>query len=90
MVSAHNGLIDVVAYDALACNSPFINECTKLGVEAVVRIKKSHIKSIIKVKKLTNKKKYTKKWYDGTKRIKAYESLFYMDGVERQLRYIKF
>ena len=74
----------------MACNSPFINECINLNVDAVVRIKKSHIKSIIKVKKLTNKKKYTKKWYDGTKRIKAYESLFYMDGVEKQLRYIKF
>ena len=90
VVSAHNGLIDVVAYDALACNSTFINECIKLNVDAVVRIKKSHIRSIKKVKKLTNKKKYTKKWYDGTKRIKAYESLFYMDGVERRLRYIKF
>jgi len=90
VVSTHSGLVDVVAYDALACNSPFINECRKLNIEAVVRIKKSHIKSIKKVKKKTNKKKYIKKWYDGTKRIKAYESLFYMDGVEQQLRYIKF
>ena len=90
VVSAHNGLIDFVAYDALACNSPFINECIKLNVEAVVRIKKSHILSIKKVKRETNKKKYAKKWYEGNIRIKAYESMFYLDGVERQLRYIKY
>ena len=65
VVSAHSGLIDVVAYDALACNSPFINHCINLNIDAVIRIKKSHIKSIKKVKKQTNKKKYTKKWYDG-------------------------
>jgi len=90
VVSVHSGLVDVVAYDALACNSPFINECRKLNIEAVVRIKKSHIKSIKEVKKKTNKKKYIKKWYDGNKRVKAYESLLFMDGVEQRLRYIKF
>ena len=89
MVSSHNGLIDVVAYDALACNSPFINECRNLNIEAVIRVKKSHILSINKVKKETNLKNHTHAWQDGNLRIRTYESLFYMDGVERPLRYIK-
>ncbi len=89
VVSAHNGLIDVVAYDALACNAPFINECINKDIEAVIRVKKSHILSIKKVKKETNIKNHTHTWQDGNTRIRSYESLFYMDGVERPLRYIK-
>jgi len=89
VVSSHNGLIDVVAYDALACNSPFINECRNLNIEAVIRVKKSHVLSINKVKKETNLKNHTHAWQDGNLRIRTYESLFYMDGVERPLRYIK-
>ncbi len=40
VILAHKGLIDVVTYDALACNSSFINECIKLNIDAVIRIKK--------------------------------------------------
>ena len=90
VVSSHNGLIDVVAYDALACNSPFINECRNLNIEAVIRVKKSHILSIKKVKKETNLKNHTHEWQYGDQKVRAYESLFYMDGVERPLRYIKY
>lgn len=90
IVTTHKGLIEVVAYDALACNAPYINECAKLNVDAVIRVKKSHMLTIKKAKRETNKKKSTKKWYDGNHRIKAYESLFNMDGINQQLRYIKF
>ena len=90
VVSSHNGLIDVVAYDALACNSPFINECRNLNIEAVIRVKKSHMLTIKKVKKETNQKKHINEWRDGDQKVKAYESLFIMDGVDQPLRYIKF
>lgn len=90
VVSAHNGLIDVIAYDALVCNSPFINECRKLNIETVIRVKKSKVLSIKKVKKETNRKSHTFEWQDENQQIKAYESLFYMDGVDQPLRYIKF
>ena len=60
--SAHNGLFDVVAYDALACNAPFINECINQDVEAVIRVKKNHILSIRKVKKETDLKNHTHTW----------------------------
>jgi len=83
VVSAHNGLIDVVAYDALACNAPFINECREQDIDAVIRVKKSHILSVKKVKKETNLKNHTQEWQDDSTRIRSYESLFYMDGVER-------
>ena len=89
-VYAHKGLIDVVAYDALACNAPFVNQCRQLDIEAVIRVKKSHMLAIKKVKKDTNKKSSIKKWQDKNQTIKAYESMFYMDGVEQSLRYIKF
>ena len=90
MVTVHNGLIDVVAYDALACNSPFINECERLGVDAVIRVRDNCNLAIRKVKKITNKKKSVKYWNDGEYKIEAYESLFFMDGVESPLRFFKF
>ncbi len=40
VASEHNGLIDVLAYDALALNSPFINECIELNIDAVIRVKR--------------------------------------------------
>ena len=89
-VLAHNGLIDFVAYDALACNSPFVNECIKLNIEAVIKVKKSNMLSIKKVKKETNQKKHIHKWRDGDQKVKVYESLFNMDGVDQPIRYIKF
>jgi len=58
VVSAHDGLIDVVAYDALACNAPFINECINQDIDAVIRVKKSHILSIKKLRKKLTLKPY--------------------------------
>ena len=90
VVSEHKGLIDVLAYDALALNAPFINECINLNIDAVIRVKKSHILSVKKVKRITNKKDYIYEWSDNDYRIKASESIFHMPGVEQPLRYVKF
>ena len=89
-VSAHRGLVDVVTYDALACNSIFLNECINLNIDAVIRVKGNHNLAIRKVKKETNTKHPNKHWHDGQFEISAYESEFYMDGVEVPLRYVKF
>ena len=89
-VSANKGLIDVVTYDALACNSVFLNECIDLNVDAVIRVKDNYNLAIRKVKKMTNTKQSIRSWHDGEYRIKAYESVFYIDGVETPLRYAKF
>jgi len=90
VVSEHNGLIDVLAYDALALNSPFINECINLNIDAVIRVKKSYILSVKNVKRLTNKKECIVEWSDNDYRIKATESMFHMSGVEQPIRYLKF
>jgi len=90
VVTAHKGVIDVEAYDSLACNSPFINACDNLGVDAVIRVKDNYNLAIRKVKKITNKKKPIKYWNNGEYNIEAYESIFYMDGVESRLRFLKF
>jgi len=89
-ICAHKGLIDVVTYDALACNSVFLNECISLNVDAVIRVKKNYNTAIKKVKKRTNTKQSIRSWHDGECEIKAYESVFYMEGVEAPLRYVKF
>lgn len=90
VVSEYEGLVDIVTYDALACTSPFINECINLNIDAVIRIKKSHIIAIKAVKHITNKKESRAAWLEGSYNIKAYESVFYMDGVKQPLRYVKF
>ena len=55
-VSTHKGLIDVITYDALACNSVFLNECINLNIDAVIRVKDNNNLAIRKVKKETNTK----------------------------------
>ena len=90
VISEHHGLIDVLAYDALALNAPFINECINLNIDAVIRVKKSYILSVKAVKRITNKKDYIHKWQDKDYSIKASESISHMPGVEQPLRYIKF
>lgn len=89
-VLAHKGLIDVVAYDALACNSIFINHCLELGIHSVIRVKNNNNLSIREIKKTTNKKDSIRQWHDGNYSIKAYESVFHMDGVGQPLGYVKF
>ncbi|MFA6807557.1 MAG: hypothetical protein WCR27_01055 [Eubacteriales bacterium] len=46
IVKSYKHLIDVVVYDALACNSIWINHCKSLGIEAVVRAKNNNNKSL--------------------------------------------
>ena len=89
-VSTHKGLVDVVTYDALACNSVFLNECLNLNIDAVIRVKDNNNLAIRKVKKETNTKQHTKHWHDGQYEICAFESMFHMDGVQSPLRYVKF
>ena len=89
-VGAHKGLIDVITYDALACNSIFINECISLNIDAVIRVKGNYNLAVDEVKRTTNTKQPVANWHDGEYKIKAYESVFTMDGVHAPLRYVKF
>ena len=85
-------LVDVVVYDALACNSVWINHCVNLGIDVVVRAKENNIKSLRKIKKETNKKDPKVIWYDkdGYERVEVYESEYEMEHVDQALKFVKF
>ena len=92
VVKSHKKLIDVVVYDALACNSIWINHCKNLGVDAIVRTKNNNNKSLRLVKKKVNKSEAVDIWEDekGFEKVEIYESIFSMENVEKLLRFVKF
>jgi len=92
VVKSHKHLIDVVVYDALACNSIWINHCKRLGIEAVVRAKNNNNKSLRLVKKKVNKSEVVDVWEDekGFEKVEVCESTFTLDKVEQPLRFVKF
>jgi predicted transposase YbfD/YdcC len=92
VMSGHKKLIDIVVYDALACNSIWINHCKKLGVDAIVRAKNNNNKSLRLVKKKVNKSKTIEVWNDetGFEKVEVYESMFTMDNAKQPLRFVKF
>ena len=81
VISVHKKLIDVVVYDALACNSVWINHCIEQGVDAIVRTKNNNNNSIREVKKRVNKSEKVEVWTEekGFEKIEVYQSVFTMD-----------
>jgi len=90
VISEHRSLVDIVTYDALACNPKFLNSCIEAGIDAVIRVKKNNNNSIRQIKRTVNKKKKSEVWENKTEIIEVYEEVFYMGGVEQPLRYVKF
>ena len=92
VTGTYKNFIDVVVYDALACNSCWINLNINLGIDVVVRVKKNKNNSIKQVKKKTNKQDPIEIWEDEKEfdYVKIYESEFAMDNVDQPLRFIKF
>ncbi len=39
VISQHKNFIDIKTYDALACNSKFIDHCIEEGVDTLIRVK---------------------------------------------------
>ena len=91
-VENHNKLIDVVVYDAIACNSEWFKTCIEAGVETVVRVKNNNIDSVREARKKVNKSDEVAVWMDidGYENFKVYEENFNMDKVDKPLRFIKF
>ena len=83
---------EIVVYDALACNSVWINQCITHGVEVVVRAKNNKNNRVRQVKKKVNKQDPVEVWTDGKgfERVEVSESMFNMDNVEQELRFVKF
>ena len=84
--------IDVVVYDALACNSIWFNHCINHGIDTIVRAKNNYNRCLKQVKSDTNKSEPVAVWgnENGFERVDVYESMFEFDKVERPLRFIKF
>ena len=86
----YRNVVDIVTYDALACNPKFLNCCIEAKVDAVIRVKKNNNNSIRQIKRTVNKKEKAEVWNNKTEIIEVYEETFYMTGVEQPLRYVKF
>jgi len=88
----YKGLVDIVVYDALACNSIWINHCINNKMIPVVHVKENNISSIKEIKSKINKSKSKAEWRNSKRScvVKAYEEGFKMDGVTRTLRFVKF
>ena len=92
MCQTYNRLVDIVVYDALACNSVWINHCINNKITPVVHVKENNISSIKEIKSKINKSKCKEEWRDSKRScvVKAYEEGFKMDGVTGTLRFVKF
>lgn len=84
----HKNTLNVVVYDALACNSSWINHYIDHKVIPIVHVKDNNITSIKEVKTKINKGNVREVWQDEKREceVKAYEETFKMDEV----RFIKF
>ena len=92
VVKSHKKLMDVVVYDALACNSSWINHCKSLGIDAIVRAKNNNNNSLRLARKTVNKTEPVEVWdcEKGFEKVEVFESTFIMDNVEQPLRFVKF
>jgi predicted transposase YbfD/YdcC len=81
-----------VVYDALACNSQWINHCISLDVDIIVRAKNNKNNSIKKIKKEENKLDPVDVWNHekGFFRVTVSESSFMMENVNQPLRFVKY
>lgn len=92
VTKAHKHTIDIVVYDALACNSSWINHCTTNKVISVIHGKDNNITSIKEVKTRINKSNIKEIWQDERREceVKAYEETFKIGKVTDSLRFVKF
>ncbi|WP_243450467.1 hypothetical protein [Desulfosporosinus sp. Sb-LF] len=90
VVKNHKKLIDIVVYDALACNSVWINHCKSLGIEAIVRAKNNNNNSLRLARRTVNKTEAVEVWKHekGFEKVEVYQSTFTMDNVEQPLRFV--
>lgn len=87
----NKGKVDVIVYDALACNSIWINHLINLNIDAVVRVKKNNNRSLRDAKRMLNKSEPVEVWnFERRKCIKVYDSMFEMSNVKEPLRLVKF
>jgi hypothetical protein len=89
---SHSKMIDVVVYDAIACNSEWLSICIEAGLDTVVRVKNNNVECIREIRKQVNKSNEVAIWGDikGYESVKVYEGTFNMNNVEKPLKFVKF
>ncbi len=84
VATEHRNFIYVVVYDAIACNSEWLNACVDADIDVVIRVKGNNVKSIKEIKRQVNKSDPVTIWtnFKDYECITIYEGNFYMNGVE--------
>jgi len=91
----HHHFADVIVYDALACNAPWINTVKSYNIDAVVRVKEMRL-NIVKAAKAAFKNTtatFTWSFYKTSSKkitVSIWETCVQMNGVTAPLRFIKF
>ena len=91
----HHHFADVVVYDALACNVPWINTVTSYNMDAVVRVKDRRLNivknAIGQFKKRAADSVWDLKTTENQKRtVSAWSENITMTGVEGTIRFVRF
>lgn len=94
LVKQYGHFADVIVYDALACNAPWINLLKSYRMDAVVRVKNKNL-LIYKAAKASFKNRTADEIFefsDSTSKTKisAWETTVKMKSVNEPLRYVKF
>jgi hypothetical protein len=91
----HHHFADVIVYDALACNSPWINAAKSCGIDAVVRVKNERLDIVKDAMGLFKGSKPDKVWeFKKSSRkhisIAAWDDNILMNGVEGSIRFVQY
>jgi hypothetical protein len=91
----HHHFADIIVYDALACNAPWINAVKEHDMDAVVRVKDRRLNIVKDALRLFKNRKEDKSWeFEKTKnkiiQIKAWAAEIEMAGVEGTIKFVRF
>jgi hypothetical protein len=91
----HHNFADVIVYDAIACNAPWINFIKEYNMEAVVRVKDDRLNIVKDALGLFKIRKPDAVWDVRDKnnkitRVSAWSENIDMTGVKDGIRFVKF
>jgi len=91
----YNHFADVIVYDAIACNAPWINTLKQYNIDGVVRVKDKRLNIVKDALGLFKNREANKVWEiknESNKKtnVSAWEEDIEMSGVEEAIRFIKF
>ena len=91
----HHHFADIIVYDAIACNAPWINTVKSYEMDAVVRVKDDRLNITKDALGLFKKRAADRVWEiqkkkDKLLRVLAWNDNVEMMGVEDTVRFVKF